>query len=209
MDTDSDESPFGGGRRRPTGPATQIIKPLPVSLEDLYTGSVKKLKVTKKLLSGGTEVNTLEVTIRPGYKAGTKFKFAGAGHETPTSTQDMVFVLEEKPHDTFKREGDDLVLEIQVPLVDALSGPTAPATFTRTVKMLDGRILRYDIPYPSTAHGGAPLKPGQVIKVAGEGMPVSKKDSLKKKGDLLIRLSIIFPPRLTAAQSTSLRSLLA
>lgn len=142
--------------------------------------------MTKKLLSGGTEVNTLEVTIRPGYKAGTKFKFAGAGHETPTSTQvrlpflphryraltrvvqDMVFVLEEKPHDTFKREGDDLVLEIQVPLVDALSGPTAPATFTRTVKMLDGRILRYDIPYPSTAHGGAPLKPGQVIKVAGE-----------------------------------------
>lgn len=80
----------------------------------------------------------------------------------------MVFVLEEKPHDRFKREGDDLVLEIQVPLVDALSGPTLPATFTRTVKMLDGRSVRYDIPYPSTANGGSPLKPGQVIKVIGE-----------------------------------------
>jgi DnaJ homolog subfamily B member 4 len=80
----------------------------------------------------------------------------------------MVFVIEEKPHDLFKRDGDDLILEVKVPLVDALSGPTPPATFTRTLTTLDGRNLKYDLPYPSTRLGGAPLKPGQTIKISGE-----------------------------------------
>lgn len=124
--------------------------------------------MTKKRRNGAEEANTLEISVKPGWKAGTRVKFAGAGHETGTSSQDMVFVVEEKPHAVFKREGDDLVMVVKVPLVDALSGPTPPATFTRTAKTLDGRTVRYDLPYPSLKSGGAPLKPGQVIKVVGE-----------------------------------------
>jgi len=39
---------------RPTQPS-EISKPLPVSLEDLYQGVTKRMKVSRKLLSGGTE----------------------------------------------------------------------------------------------------------------------------------------------------------
>lgn len=121
----------------------------------------------------------------------------------------MVFVIQEKPHDLFKREGDDLVLPVKVPLVDALSGPTPPATFTRTVTTLDGRTIRYDLPYPSAKSGGAPLRPGQIIKVVGEGMPISKKGSLKKKGDLLVKVEIEMPARVTGAQAEGVRKIFA
>ncbi|KAK4692456.1 hypothetical protein P7C70_g9124, partial [Phenoliferia sp. Uapishka_3] len=194
MDTDEEEAP-----RAPT--VTEIIKPLALTLEELYTGCTKKLKITKKRRNGESEAKTLEIPIKAGYKSGTRIKFAGAGHETATSSQDMVFVVEEKPHELYKREGDDLVLTVKVPLVDALSGPTPPATFTRTVKTLDGRTIRYDLPYPSLKHGGPPLRPGQTIKVVGEGMPISKKSSLKKKGDLLVKVEVVFPDRITPSQA--------
>jgi len=78
----------------------------------------------------------------------------------------MVFVIEEKPHTIFKREGDDLVYNFQVPLVDALTGPDGGGTPGRSISHLDGRTINFNIPYPRG--GGAPLKPGQVIRVANE-----------------------------------------
>ena len=39
---------------QPTQPS-EISKPLPISLEDLYQGATKRMKVSRKLLSGGTE----------------------------------------------------------------------------------------------------------------------------------------------------------
>lgn len=122
MDTDSDDmgsSPFGqrGGSGKPTPPqeigklqflpdldlrptkfnmlrTINSVKPLLVSLEDLYKGTTKKLKVSRKLLNGGVDSTTLEVAIKAGWKVGTKVRFAGAGNETRGGSQDMVFVIE-------------------------------------------------------------------------------------------------------------------
>lgn len=55
MDTDSDDG-HGHGHPKPA----DIVKQLPVSLEDLYKGTTKKLRVTKKRRAGGEEANTLE-----------------------------------------------------------------------------------------------------------------------------------------------------
>ncbi|SCZ95029.1 BZ3500_MvSof-1268-A1-R1_Chr11-3g03555 [Microbotryum saponariae] len=198
----------------------EVVKQLPVSLEDLYKGATKKLKVTKKRRAGGEEANTLEtdgviasllpaVAVKPGWKAGTKVRFAKAGHETATSAQDLVFVIEEKPHPTFKREGDDLIYELKVPLVDALTGPSSPDAKTSSITTLDGRTIKVDVPYPSPTSGGKPLSSGQVIKVPGEGMPISRKNAPKKKGDLLVKVQVEFPARLSASQVEGLRKVLA
>lgn len=40
-------------------------------------------------------------------------------------------------------------------------------------------------------------------------MPVSKKGALKKKGDLVVRVEIVFPDRLTAAQAEGVRTALS
>lgn len=149
--------------------------------------------------------------IVPGWKAGTKIKYPASGHETVTPSgavrqQDLHFIIEEKPHETFKRDGDDLIYTFRVPLVDALTGSAGGNR--KSLKHLDGREVSFTVPYPSATSGGAPLKPGQTIKVVGEGMPISKKASAKKKGDLLIKIDVVMPDRLTTSQMEGVRRVL-
>ncbi|KAL4247607.1 DnaJ-domain-containing protein [Abortiporus biennis] len=188
-----------GGARRPASPGphekSEITKPLKVSLEDLYTGTTKRLKVGRKLLTGGTEDKVLEVQVLPGWKSGTKVRFHGAGNELPTGqSQDLVFVVEEKPHDRFERDGNNLVTRVQIPLVDALTSDGGK----RTVEQLDGRKLQVTVPF-------GVIRPGQVTVVSGEGMPIRKEN---RKGDLHVKWDVVFPTHLTPAQKEGVRKVL-
>ena len=191
------------GPRRPSSPApsaqpSEITRPLKVSLEDLYTGTTKHLKVGRKLLSGDTEEKVLEINVQPGWKSGTKVRFPRAGNEQPTGeAQDLVFVVEEKPHDRFVREGNDLVCHLSLPLVDALAGEGG----RRTVEHLDGRKLQVTIP-------SGVVKPGQKTVLSGEGMPIRKEGAVRRKGDLIVQWDVTFPDRLTPAQKEGIRKVL-
>lgn len=112
-------------------------------------------------------------------------------------------MVEEKPHDRFKRDGDDLIYTTKVNLVDALAGPSDPSLKTRTVQSLDKRTITFSIPYPLS--GGTPIQPGQELRIKGEGMP--KKGGAK--GDLVVKIDVVFPPRLTPAQQQAIRSALS
>ena len=102
---------------------SDIIKPLKVSLKELYSGTVKRLKVGRRLLDGTTEDKVLEVQIHPGWKSGTKIRFPRAGNEQHSGeAQDLVFVVEEKSDEVFSREGNDLYCRVRVSLVEALAG---------------------------------------------------------------------------------------
>ncbi|KIJ51438.1 hypothetical protein M422DRAFT_158495 [Sphaerobolus stellatus SS14] len=182
----------------PTGPA-EITKPLKVSLEDLYAGTTKRLKVGRRLLSGATEEKILEIEVQPGWKAGTKVRFPHAGNEQPPTgeAQDVVFVVEEKPHPRFTRDGNDLIAKIQIPLVDALTGTGT----TQTLEMLDGRKMRLTPP-------AGIVKPGTETRTSGEGMPIRKGGVGKSRGDLIVKWEVSFPDRLTPAQKEGLRKIL-
>ena len=52
------------------------------------------------------------------------------------TAQDLVFVIREAPDERFRREGDDLLLRVRVPLATALSEGKID------VPALDGRTLR-------------------------------------------------------------------
>jgi DnaJ homolog subfamily B member 4 len=195
-----------GARRATSTPSTsepqrpsEITRPLKVTLEELYSGAVKHLKVGRRLLSGATEDKVLEIQIHPGWKIGTKVRFPKAGNEQPNGdSQDLVFVVEEKPHPTFTREGNNLVYKLKIPLVDALAGSTS----RRTVDTLDGRKLQ--VPLPSGV-----IKPGQEHTISGEGMPIRKEGSVKTKGDLILKWDVVFPDRLTLSQKEGIRKILA
>ena len=58
-----------------------ITRPLPVALEDLYSGATKKLKITRRLLNGSEEEKIVSIVIKPGWKAGTKIRYDGMGTE--------------------------------------------------------------------------------------------------------------------------------
>ncbi|KAF8525953.1 hypothetical protein BU17DRAFT_83457 [Hysterangium stoloniferum] len=187
--------------RQPNGPApAEVTRPLKVSLEDLYTGTTKRLKVSRRLMSGRTEDKVLEIEVQPGWKAGTKIRFPHAGNEQPPTgeAQDVVFVVEEKPHPRFSRDGNDLTTKLQLPLVDALTGSGGP----QIIDHLDGRKIRISPP-------GAVVKPGAETKIIGEGMPIRKSTTGQNRGDLIVKWDVVFPDRLTPAQKEGVKKVLS
>ncbi|KXS09380.1 DnaJ-domain-containing protein [Gonapodya prolifera JEL478] len=187
----------GGAGAGTGGVPTVVSRALPVSLEDLYKGATKKLKVTRNLRSGGKEEKVLEINVKPGWKAGTKIKFADAGDELPNgATQDIEFVIEEKPHSLFKRSGDSLTTAITIPLASALTA------FTHSLTHLDGRTIK--ITPPSTTDVNV-VHPGQKITLRGEGMPNSKTG---QRGDLVVTIEVEFPKRLSQEQKDAVKKAL-
>jgi DnaJ family protein B protein 4 len=85
--------------RQPTPEVTTVEKPLAVSLEDLYNGVTKKMKIKRKMFDEtGKRTTTdalLEVPIKPGLKKGSKIRFKGVGDQEEGGQQDMVFIIEE------------------------------------------------------------------------------------------------------------------
>ncbi|OAQ27525.1 DnaJ-domain-containing protein [Linnemannia elongata AG-77] len=175
-----------------------LVRALGVTLEELSKGVTKRLKVIRKVRdgSGRTADKILTIDVKPGWKAGTKIRFPGEGDELPNGAlQDIEFILEEKPHDTFTRRGDDLIVDLELTLLEALSG------FSKTVKTLEGKSL------PVSASSSRVVQPGQEERFPGEGMPISKKPG--QKGDLIVRYVVKFPTQLTPAQKEGLKKILA
>lgn len=113
---------------------------------------------------------------------GDRIVLEGEADQVPDQQPgDIVFNLVEVEHETFRRAGADLSAQMDITLAESLCG------FSRiVVKHLDGRGIRLNHPQSK----GHVLKPGQVIKVAGEGMPYKKSDL---KGDLYLVVYVKFP----------------
>jgi len=195
-------SSANGPTRRSTGapPAenTVVEKPLPVALEEIFSGTTKKLAVTRKRYDPNTgktisEKQVLEVPIKQGLKAGSKIKYAGAGDITENGQQqDVHFLIQEKPNDVFTRDGDDLVMKVDIELKEALTG------WSKTIKTIDGRQLNVS--------AGGPTGPEYSQTFPGQGMPMSKSPG--SRGDLKVGVKINFPKSLTAGQKRSLQEIL-
>lgn len=191
---------FGSSRsprsKQSSPPPAAVKRALPISLEDLYKGTTKRLKVTRTVRdrTTGQTTNTdkiLTINVKPGWKAGTKIRFPGEGDDLGHGpAQDIEFIVEEKPHPVFKREGDDLRMSMELNLAEALVG------FTKQIKTLDDRKL-------NVSSGDRVTQPGQESRVRNEGMPNSKTGN---KGDLIIKYDVKFPTQLTPAQKQAIRN---
>jgi len=155
------------------------------------------MKITRKRLNSDgqsvrTESKILTIDIKKGWKAGTKITFDGEGDENMNMTPgDIQFIIQEKKHDVFERDGNDLVKTVNITLKQALCGINV------NVVTLDKRRLKIPI-IENTIY------PGYVHRVIGEGMPISKTGG-SKFGNLLIKFNIKFPQRLNAEQKDSIQ----
>ena len=89
-----------GMKRAPTPEVTTVERPLPVTLEQLFKGTKKKMNIKRKTFDESTgkrkmEEKVLEIDVKPGYKAGTKIKFKGWGDQEEGGTQDLHFIITE------------------------------------------------------------------------------------------------------------------
>lgn len=129
------------------------------------------------------EKKQLELYIPPGSKEGDVIRLEGEADQAPDQEPgDIVFHLVETEHDVFRRAGNDLTADLDITLGESL------CSFSRTVlKHLDGRGI--SITHPRQP--GEFLRPGQTLKIAGEGMPVKRREA---RGDLYLTVVIEFPP---------------
>jgi len=175
----------GHGRQAQRGPKKNppIKYKLTLSLEDLYTGITKKMKITKTRTdaSGRSESipKVIEIPIKRGYKAGTKLTYEREGDERPGEVPaDIIFEIEEAKHARFQRKGDDLIHKRRLTVTEALVG-------TRfNLVGIDGSQLEID-----TRDDGI-IAPGQHKVLRGKGMPNSKTGVY---GDLVVEFEIVFP----------------
>lgn len=129
-----------------------------------------------------SESKILEVHVDKGMKDGQKLPFRGEGDQLPdVEPGDVIIVLQQKEHEKFTRDGDNLFLTHTLSLTEALCG------FEITIKQLDGRDLLIKNP------AGEVVNPGMMRCVRGEGFPHYRNPF--EKGDLLIKFDITFPPQ--------------
>lgn len=127
------------------------------------------------------EIKVLEIFVDRGMYDGDTIVLQGQADETPGGeTGDVIITLVQKEHDVFTRLGADLRAALKISLAEALCG------FSRVIlEHLDGRLLRY------TSSIGKVLRPGQVIVVQGEGMPLGRRrDGF---GNLYLEVDVEFP----------------
>lgn len=186
-----------GGPRRPKKDASHEM-PLPCTLEELYTGSTRRMRISRRRLDPSTgvarqESEILTIDIKPGWKKGTKITFQEKGDEHPGRVAaDIIFVLSEKAHAVYKRDGNDLIYTHRLPLRDALTGCEVE------LRTLDDRLLRVPI--------AQVVSPSYEETVTGEGMPITKQAGTK--GNLRIKFEVLFPRQLSDAQKEALRQAL-
>lgn len=192
----ANSSPFMR-RREPEMETTVVEKPLPVSLEDIFNGATKKLKVQRKTFDRQTgkqsvEDKILSVPIKKGLKAGSKIKYPDMGDQVEGGVQDLHFIVKEKPHPLFTRDGDDLRHTVEIDLKEALTG------WKRTVSTIDGKQL--------TVSSSGPTQPTFEERYPQLGMPKSKAPT--QRGDFIVGVKIKFPTSLTADQKKKLKEIL-
>jgi len=168
-----------------------------VSLEDINRGVTKRMKISRRVVSNDgsarKEEKVLTISVKPGWKSGTKITFQREGDQAPNKIPaDIVFIIKDKPHPHFRREGSDLKYTCRLTLKEALCG------------------VRVDVP---TLSGGDRLvlsltdeviKPTTVKRIVGKGLPQSKDPT--KRGDLLISFDIVFPDKITPMTRETLKN---
>lgn len=181
---------------QPKDPAVE--HDLYVSLEDIERGCTKKMKISRDVVGADglprKEEKVLNVTVKPGWKTGTKITFQNEGDRHPGKLPaDIVFTIRDKPHATFKREGSDIRYTAKISLREALCGTVLH------VPTLGGAAITLNT-------AGEVLKPSTVKRLAGRGLPYPKEPM--RKGDMLVAFDIKFPDVVDANTKSALGQLL-
>ncbi|KAF9589413.1 hypothetical protein IFM89_023689 [Coptis chinensis] len=164
----------GGSMSQGVRKAPPIENKVPCTLEELYKGTTKKMKISREIADASGRTMPVEeiltIDIKPGWKKGTKITFPEKGNERPNVIPaDLVFIIDEKPHSLFTRDGNDLIVTQRISLVEALTGYTVHLT------TLDGRNLT--IPITNVIH------PTYEEVVPREGMPIPKDPQRRDLSD--------------------------
>ncbi|MGI5837375.1 MAG: DnaJ C-terminal domain-containing protein [Chloroflexota bacterium] len=171
----------GGGRsgwRTRTQPmrGQDVEHPIDVSLMEAYSGTTRVLHIE------GPVNRRLEVKIPAGVKDGSRVRIAGEGGAGIGGGPkgDLYLVISVRPDPTFERKGDDLYVEVPVPL---------------HLLMLGGEI---HVPTPKGSKLALKIPPetqnARQFRLGGQGMPRLQGGT---RGDLYAKVKAVLPTNLS------------
>jgi molecular chaperone DnaJ len=141
----------------------------------------------------GRERRTKRYTVRipAGVKDGTKIKLKGKGEAGwgGAPAGDLYVVTRVEPSKLYERRGDDLVLEVPITYSEAALGATVE------IPTPEGRV---SLKVPAGSQDG------KMLRVKGRGSP---KLNGAGSGDLLARIKVAVPSKLSKAEREALESL--
>ena len=173
------EGLFGGGRGRASGFGSrtqQRAAPRPKGGDIAYRLTVPfedaaSLEPQRVKLAGG---KTIDMKLPQGVEDGTKIRLGGQGQDGPGGKGDAIVTIVVKPHRFFRRDGDDIRLDLPITLKEAVEGAKVKAP------TVDGPVM---VTVPRNTSGGTTLR------LKGKGW--SKKGG--GRGDQLVSLEIKIP----------------
>lgn len=178
---------FHPGGRRPQAPmkGANVEHELSIPLKTAVVGGKVDFA-----MNGPEGLERLSVTIPAGVHDGAKVRLRGKGHPSPTGGEpgDLILKLQVLSHPHFRRNGQNLMLDLPITLAEAALGakvdvPTPAGTIALT------------IPKGSSS--------GKRLRVKGQG--VKNKDG--SQGDLLVDLTIRLPEALTEEDQELIRQI--
>jgi DnaJ-class molecular chaperone len=161
-------NPFGAGgaRTRAAPKGANVSYRLAVSLPD-----AAELETQRITLADG---KTIDLKLPPGVEDGTQMRLSGKGEPGPGGAGDAIVTIQIQPHPYFRRDGDDVRLDLPVTLDEAVNGAKVRAPTVSGAVMLS-------VPAGSSS--------GKVLRLKGRGF--TRKDG--SRGDQLVTLEIAIP----------------
>ncbi|HTR96662.1 MAG TPA: molecular chaperone DnaJ [Candidatus Acidoferrales bacterium] len=138
-----------------------------------------------------SETETVSVKVPAGVASGNYIPLRGLGDagRRGGAAGDLIVMIEEKEHDVFERHGDDLVLELPVSFVTLALGGRVE------VPLLGGTVHALDV--------SAGTASGHAVRLRGKGLTGLRGG----RGDMLVRLRVWVPAKLSAADRKVLEEL--
>jgi DnaJ-class molecular chaperone len=160
--------PFGGFGRRSAPPqkGSDVAYRLEVPFEQAAT-----LEGQRVTLGSG---KTFDIKLPPGVEDGTKIRLGGQGQPGPAGNGDALVTIIIKPHRFFRREGDNIRLDLPATIDEAVLGGKV------RVPTVDGPVM-LSIPKGSNS--------GKILRLQGKGFTGKSG----KRGDQLVNLLVDVP----------------
>lgn len=161
---------------------------------DLHVSLAESIFGAERLVAFNKDDGVAKITVKipPGIQSGKKLRLAGKGHPSPDGGPpgDLLVAIHVTPHPEIKRQGYNLVRDVNILPSEAILGTTVK------VETLDGSVLNLKVPPGTKSHTR--------LRVKGYGVPRSKGGG---RGDLFARLIINFPETLTERQKELVQAL--
>jgi DnaJ-class molecular chaperone len=139
-----------------------------LDLEEAINGAKRRIAFS--------DGRTLEVTIPKGAAEGQVLRLKGQGAPGRAGAGDALIELAIRPHPVYRREGDNLAMDLPIAVPDAVLGGKVEAPTP------DGPVT-LSIPPGSNS--------GSTLRLKGKGMP----GPLGRRGDLMARLQVTLPDK--------------